>query len=79
WILSRRGVLDLARSWALISENPAAAAGLTDRGRIAPGLRADLVVMEPDAPRIVATVASGRVTWLGAEGASRFRDELIRS
>ncbi|HET8996653.1 MAG TPA: alpha-D-ribose 1-methylphosphonate 5-triphosphate diphosphatase [Acetobacteraceae bacterium] len=72
WILSRRGVLDLARAWALISDNPAAAAGLTDRGRIAPGLRADLVLMDSAAPRIVATVAAGRVAWLGAEGASRF-------
>lgn len=34
---------DLPRAIATVSTNPAAAAGLTDRGRIAPGLLADLV------------------------------------
>lgn len=34
---------DLARGIASVSANPAAAAGLTDRGRIAAGLRADLI------------------------------------
>jgi len=62
----------LAARWDLISANPAAAAGLTDRGHIAPGLRADLVLVEPGpAPRIVATIAGGRVAHLTAEGAAR--------
>jgi alpha-D-ribose 1-methylphosphonate 5-triphosphate diphosphatase len=34
---------DLARAWACVSGAPARAAGLLDRGRIEPGLRADLV------------------------------------
>ncbi len=34
---------DLARAIAMVTEAPARLAGLTDRGRIAPGLRADLV------------------------------------
>jgi alpha-D-ribose 1-methylphosphonate 5-triphosphate diphosphatase len=34
---------DLARAFACVSATPAAAVGLADRGRIAPGLRADLV------------------------------------
>ncbi len=33
-VLAARGVLDLPRAWALISANPAAAAGLADRGRL---------------------------------------------
>ncbi len=70
-ILAGRGVLDLPTAWALISANPAAAAGLTDRGRIAPGLRGDLVLVDPGAARIVATVAAGRVAWLSAGGAVR--------
>jgi alpha-D-ribose 1-methylphosphonate 5-triphosphate diphosphatase len=41
------GVLSLGRAWALVSANPAAAAGLTDRGRIEVGLRADLLVVDP--------------------------------
>ena len=53
---------DLAAAWRLISANPARAAGLTDRGVIAPGLRADLAVVEDDRglpPRVVATVVGG--------------------
>ncbi|WP_284943986.1 alpha-D-ribose 1-methylphosphonate 5-triphosphate diphosphatase [Acidisoma cladoniae] len=62
----------LGKRWDLISANPAAAAGLTDRGHIAPGLRADLVlVAATPAPRIVATIAGGRVAHLTAEGAAR--------
>ena len=70
-ILAGRGVLDLPRAWALISANPAAAAGLADRGAIADGLRADLVVVDPDVPRVVATIAKGRIAYLAAEGAAR--------
>jgi alpha-D-ribose 1-methylphosphonate 5-triphosphate diphosphatase len=62
----------LAQRWDLISANPAAAAGLTDRGRIEPGGRADLVVVaETPAPHVVATIAAGRIAYLSAEGASR--------
>jgi alpha-D-ribose 1-methylphosphonate 5-triphosphate diphosphatase len=62
----------LAKSWDLISANPAAAAGLNDRGRIEPGLRADLVVVaEGPNPHVVATIAGGRIAYLSAEGASR--------
>jgi alpha-D-ribose 1-methylphosphonate 5-triphosphate diphosphatase len=64
----------LAQRWDLISANPAAAAGLTDRGRIEPGGRADLVVVaETPAPHVVATIAGGRIAYLSAEGASRIR------
>nr|WP_236937828.1 amidohydrolase family protein [Frigidibacter mobilis] len=34
---------DLARAISMVTEAPARLAGLADRGRIAPGLRADLV------------------------------------
>jgi len=62
----------LAKAWPLISANPAAAAGLADRGRIASGLRADLVLVSDDpAPRVVATIAGGRIAHLTAEGAAR--------
>ena len=70
-MLAGRGVLDLPRAWALISTNPAAAAGLADRGAIAEGLRADLVLVDPVVPRVVATIAAGRIAHLTAEGAAR--------
>ena len=70
-VLAGRGVLDLPHAWGLISANPAAAAGLTDRGAIAEGLRADLVVVDPAVPRVVATIAHGRIAYLSADGAAR--------
>lgn len=70
-ILAGRGVLDLPRAWALISANPAAAAGLSDRGSIAEGLRADIVLVDPTVPRVVATIAKGHIAHLTAEGAAR--------
>lgn len=70
-ILAGRGVLDLSQAWGLISAAPAAAAGLTDRGAIAEGLRADLVLVDPRVPRVVATIAGGRIGYLAAEGAAR--------
>jgi alpha-D-ribose 1-methylphosphonate 5-triphosphate diphosphatase len=71
FVMAARGVLDLPRAWALVSENPARAAGLEDRGRIAPGLRGDLVVVDPHAHAPVATFAGGRLAWLSPAGGAR--------
>ena len=73
FVLRDRGAFDIARSWALISANPAAAAGLSDRGALAIGKRADVVVFDPADRRLVATVAAGRLAYLTAEGADRLR------
>ncbi|ODN70621.1 alpha-D-ribose 1-methylphosphonate 5-triphosphate diphosphatase [Methylobrevis pamukkalensis] len=54
--------IDLPHAIRLISANPAAAAGLADRGRIAPGLRADLVRVQTQAgrpPRVAAVWRGG--------------------
>ncbi len=59
--------LALEKAWPLVSKTPAKAAGLVDRGRIAPGRRADLVLVEAtriDRPRVVATIAGGRIVYL---------------
>jgi alpha-D-ribose 1-methylphosphonate 5-triphosphate diphosphatase len=71
FILAERGVLDLAHAWALISENPARAGGLTDRGTIAAGKRADLVLADPATSRAVATIVGGRIAHLTAEASRR--------
>lgn len=65
--LVRRDVLPLARAWALVSANPAAAMRLDDRGEIAVGKRADLVVLDAaggaETPwRVVHTLAAGRLS-----------------
>ena len=39
---------------------PADAIGLTDRGRLTPGARADLVVVDPDTISVAAVWAGGR-------------------
>jgi alpha-D-ribose 1-methylphosphonate 5-triphosphate diphosphatase len=70
-ILAGRGVLDLTRAWSLISANPARAAGLSDRGTISAGKRADLVVLDPNVPQVVATLTGGRIAFLMRSGAER--------
>jgi alpha-D-ribose 1-methylphosphonate 5-triphosphate diphosphatase len=60
------GIMPLHQSIKLIAENPAAAVELHDRGRIAVGLNADLVLVEeaPDHPRIRAVLRNGHpIYW----------------
>jgi alpha-D-ribose 1-methylphosphonate 5-triphosphate diphosphatase len=59
-------VAPLAKAWSLISETPALAAGLPDRGVIAPGRRADLILVDASAarPRVVAVIVAGRIVHL---------------
>lgn len=71
FVLADRGKLSLAQAWALVSANPAAAAGLTDRGAIAPGLRADLVLIDPATRDPVASFVAGQPAFLSAAGAAR--------
>ena len=73
FVMAGRGVLDLPQAWALISTNPAAAAGLDDRGGIAPGKRADFVLVDPDSQRAIATIVAGRIAYLNAAGAARLK------
>jgi alpha-D-ribose 1-methylphosphonate 5-triphosphate diphosphatase len=65
--LAADGVLPLAQAWNLISAAPAQAAGLIDRGILAEGYRADIVLVDDDVPlrpRIVAVIAAGRLVHL---------------
>ena len=73
FVLEQEGVLSLAQAWKLVSENPAKAAGLPDRGRIAAGLRADLVLVNAHGirPRVVAVVVAGRLVHAGPDAFSR--------
>jgi alpha-D-ribose 1-methylphosphonate 5-triphosphate diphosphatase len=65
--LAADGVLPLTGAWDLISAAPATAAGLTDRGVLAEGRRADIILVDdevPLRPRIVAVIAAGRLVHL---------------
>jgi alpha-D-ribose 1-methylphosphonate 5-triphosphate diphosphatase len=59
YALAAEGLCDFARAIALVTSGPARIAGLDDRGRIAPGLRADLVAVEPRGAHPVV-----RQTWV---------------
>lgn len=64
--------LHLAEVWPLISSRPADILGLTDRGRIAPGLRADLCVIHRDTRRVEGTLVAGRISHLCHPLSARF-------
>jgi alpha-D-ribose 1-methylphosphonate 5-triphosphate diphosphatase len=68
--LAETGVIDLATAWRLVSEGPARVMDLADRGRIADGLRADVVVLDAE-DRVAATLAGGAVTYMRGEAARR--------
>jgi len=63
--------IELHQAVALVSANPARAAGLDDRGRIAAGLRADLVAV-----RQVGDVPQAACVWIG--GVPAFGTHLHR-
>ncbi|MFP4045125.1 MAG: alpha-D-ribose 1-methylphosphonate 5-triphosphate diphosphatase [Rhodosalinus sp.] len=65
--------LGFAAAWALISERPAAMLGLADRGRLEPGLRADLLVLDASG-RVGATFAAGVPRYMAGAVAARFLD-----
>ncbi|MBR0555772.1 alpha-D-ribose 1-methylphosphonate 5-triphosphate diphosphatase [Ciceribacter sp. L1K23] len=58
-----------AKAWALVSANAAAAAGLSDRGRLEEGARADIVLVDAKDvrhPKVVATFVGGRLVYSAA-------------
>jgi alpha-D-ribose 1-methylphosphonate 5-triphosphate diphosphatase len=70
--LARDGAMSLPAAVALVTAGPAAALGLHDRGRIAPGLRADLcLVEEGPRARVRATVSAGTPIYWDAAMAGR--------
>ncbi|MEM6657208.1 MAG: alpha-D-ribose 1-methylphosphonate 5-triphosphate diphosphatase [Pseudomonadota bacterium] len=71
-MLARTGILDLSGAWALISSGPARVLGLSDRGALAPGLRADIVILDADTQRVCATLVGGRFSYMSGDVASRF-------
>ena len=94
--LAADGILPLAKAWNLISLAPARAAstrnepnanraaGLADRGILAEGYRADIILVDdetPLRPRIVAVIAAGRLVHLTEADrlthSSAFRREAV--
>ena len=66
FILARQGRLPFGEAWDLVSKNAAASVGLTDRGAIAPGRRADLLLVDDrdeTLPMVRATIVEGRLRF----------------
>jgi alpha-D-ribose 1-methylphosphonate 5-triphosphate diphosphatase len=66
FILAQTGALPFGKAWNLVSKNAADAVGLTDRGSIAPGLRADLLLVDDRdsaLPMVRATFVDGRLRF----------------
>ena len=70
-MLARSGLMDLAGAWALVSSGPAAVLGLSDRGVLEAGKRADIVVLDAQ-DRVAATLSGGRVSFMSGDVAERF-------
>ena len=72
--LAQDGVVPLARAWSFVSERPAKASGLVDRGVIAVGRRGDMIVVDavdPLRPVVVAALSNGRLVHMN--GAARLQ------
>lgn len=65
--LAADGVLPLTEAWNLVSAGPAHATGLADRGVLAQGRRADILLVDdsvPLRPRLVAVIAAGKLVHM---------------
>jgi len=69
FILADKSIADFTAAWRLVSTNPARAVGLGDRGEIAPGQRADIVILdkpETGPATIAATLVAGAPAYRSA-------------
>lgn len=69
--LADEGIMPFAKAWQMITTNPARIMEMSDRGEIAHGLRADLVIMNAQTRQIEGTIANGRWSHLCGDLASR--------
>ena len=70
-MLAQTGLLPIEAAWGLVSDGPARVLGLADRGRLMPGQRADLVVLDTQ-DRVAATLSGGCVSYMNGDIAARF-------
>jgi len=66
--LAETGTCSLPAAWQLVAHNPARRAGFADRGEIAAGQRADLLLVDDrraGLTRVVTTVVAGRIVYSG--------------
>ena len=71
FILADEGLRTLAQAWEMISTKPAEIKGLSDRGTLEIGKRADLTIINAETRLIEGTMAGGRWTHLCGDVAAR--------
>lgn len=71
-MLAGTGVLPFEAAWDLVAAGPARLLGLADRGTLAPGKRADLLVLEEASGRVGAVFAGGQAAYMAGAVAARF-------
>ena len=81
--LSNDGLCSFPEAWAMVSSNPAEAAGLKDRGSLEPGMRADILLVKASqgrAPSVVAHLIGGQLAYaVTGSRATLFKDRLESS
>ncbi|MFU8825853.1 amidohydrolase family protein, partial [Yoonia sp.] len=71
WVIADARALSFAHAWEMISTRPAQIMGLSDRGSLTEGRRADLVVLNPNTRRVEATVVRGQIAFASGRAAQR--------
>jgi alpha-D-ribose 1-methylphosphonate 5-triphosphate diphosphatase len=71
-MLEQTGVASWAEAWRMVSSDPAEVLGLTDRGTLETGMRADMVILDAATKRVAATLVKGEFSYLAGEIAHRF-------
>ena len=72
FLIAKSGILPLEKAWALVSSGPASVLGLSDRGTLEIGKRADIVFIDKSTERVAATMANGRFSYMSGAIAERF-------
>lgn len=78
WVLVDHHLCTLPQAWAMISGNPARIMGLSDRGHLGKGARADIAVVNPVTQRVEMTLCEGRLAHLSGELARRVMASVPR-
>lgn len=65
--------IGFAKAWPYVSVNPATILGLTDRGILSYGKRADMIVLNSHTHRLEATIAQGQFTYISG----RFSQKVL--
>jgi len=77
YLIARNGSASFQSAIALVTAGAARMAGLADRGSLAAGARADIILVDPGpgrfTPRVIATISNGMLAYLAPDAAGRLQ------